>query len=226
MDRPFNTLFMLSSLDGKISTGKVSTRDFDKDCLKIKSIVKGLAQYYAIEKKTDFYSFNTGKVMAKIGMNKKRNITKIPVNFIILDNKPHLTKEGVMNMLKWCKKLFLVTTNKNHPAFKVSSDSLEILYYKKLNLPALFSELKKKYGIRRITIQSGGEMNSSLIRKGLIDRVSFVFAPMLVGGRDAPTLVDGVALSSDKDLKLIKALKLEKINKLKESYIHLVYRVL
>jgi len=31
MKRPITTLFMLISLDGKISTGDVDQRDFDKD---------------------------------------------------------------------------------------------------------------------------------------------------------------------------------------------------
>ena len=69
-------------------------------------------------------------------------------------------------------------------------------------------------------------MNSKLIRLGLIDRVSIVVAPALVGGRDTSSLVDGESLHKESDLKLIKALELVKITKLKNSYIHLIYKVL
>ncbi len=224
-DRTFNTLFMITSLDGKISTGDVDDRDIDKDFKKIKVLQEGRYQYDALEKRTDIHSFNTGRVMAKIGMNTKKDIKRIPVNFIIVDNKPHLNKQGVLNMLKWCKKLYLVTTNKNHPAFNINSHELEIIYYTKLNLQELFKKLHKKYGIKRVTIQSGGEMNALLVREGLIDSVSIVIAPTLIGGRTTSTLMDGDALRSENDLKLIKVLKLEKVNKLKNSYIHVIYKV-
>ena len=38
MDRTFNTLFMISSVDGKISTGNVDDRDVDKDLPRIKGL--------------------------------------------------------------------------------------------------------------------------------------------------------------------------------------------
>ena len=224
-DKTFNTLFMLSSIDGKISTGSTDKRDVDKDFPKIKGIKEGLQQYYNLEKLTDIHSFNTGKVMAKVGMNKKqKNIIKIPANFIIVDNKPHLTKIGVENLLKRTQKLYLVTTNKKHPAYKVKSQDLKIIHYKnKINFINLFKKLKQKYNIPKVTIQSGGNMNALLIRKNLIDRLSLVIAPTLIGGKQTSTLVDGASLKSLKDLKHIKSLKLTKVAKLKNSYLHLVY---
>ena len=226
---PKTTLYLLTSLDGKISSGDTDSRDFDQDLPKIKGIKEGLYQYYEIEKTTDINSFNTGRVMAKIGVNTRKDIKqKISCNFIIVDNKPHLNEKGIIYLTNWVKKLYLVTTNKNHPSFKMKNiENLEIIYQaKKLNLENLFVELKEKYKMKRITIQSGGEMNAELIRNGLIDRVSIVIAPCLVGGRNTSTLVDGVSLKTDKDLQNIKALNLQKVNKLKNSYLQLIYKVL
>jgi len=223
--RTFNTLFMLSSLDGKISTGSVDARDTDKDFPKIKGVCEGLGQYYDLEKRTDRVSLNTGKVMAKIGMNSNKCKLNCPdVDFVIIDSK-HLTLNGVNNLIKKTKKLYLVTTNPHHPAFKVK-DKLELLYYpKKIDFKNLFKKFKQKYKMNRITIQSGGTMNSILIRAGLIDRVSIVIVPALIGGENTSTLVDGTDLLSDKDVSLIKSLKLVKCEKLKKSYLHLVYSV-
>lgn len=63
--RPITTLFMLESLDGKISSGKTDELDADKDWCKIVGVKEGLHQYYAIESTTDSFSLNTGRVMAK-----------------------------------------------------------------------------------------------------------------------------------------------------------------
>ena len=39
---PITTLFMLTSVDGKISTGHVDDRDFDKDLPNVSGIAEGL----------------------------------------------------------------------------------------------------------------------------------------------------------------------------------------
>ena len=48
MNRPITTLFMLSSVDGKISTGATDELDMDKDLPKIEGVREGLYQYYEI----------------------------------------------------------------------------------------------------------------------------------------------------------------------------------
>ncbi|SCW43824.1 hypothetical protein SAMN02910456_01136 [Ruminococcaceae bacterium YRB3002] len=53
MDRPVTTLFMLMSLDGKISTGASDDLDVDRDLPKIEGVREGLHQYYEIEQTTD-----------------------------------------------------------------------------------------------------------------------------------------------------------------------------
>ena len=58
--------------------------------------------------------------MEKVGINnREKKPTKMECSFIIVDNKPHLNEKGVEYLSKWVKKLFLVTTNKDHPAFLI-----------------------------------------------------------------------------------------------------------
>jgi 2,5-diamino-6-(ribosylamino)-4(3H)-pyrimidinone 5'-phosphate reductase len=229
MERPVVTLFMLMSVDGKISTGAINARDVDKDFPKIGGIKDGLKQYYAIEQTTDLFSMNSGKVMAKVGANeKKENIKKIPVSFIVIDNKPHLTDIGVDYFIKMSKTFYLVTTNRDHPAFKYQdADNLEIIYYEnKVDFIDLFKRLRCKYNIEKITLQTGGTLNSVILRNKLIDKISIVVAPALIGGKETPTLIDGTTLELSDELKDIKALKLIDIIKLDNSYIHLKYEVI
>lgn len=69
--RPITTLFMLMSLDGKISTGSTDNMDVDKDFPLIEGVKEGLNQYYEIEQTTDLWSLNSGRVQAKVGVNEK-----------------------------------------------------------------------------------------------------------------------------------------------------------
>jgi 2,5-diamino-6-(ribosylamino)-4(3H)-pyrimidinone 5'-phosphate reductase len=219
---------MISSVDGKISTGDVDERDVDKDYLKITGLKEGLQQYYDLEQRTDIVSVNSGKVQAKVGVNTRPSRKeKIGCTFVVIDNKPHLKSSGVKYFIESSRGLVLVTTNKDHPAFKIKADNLNILYYpKKIDFNDVFEKLRSKFGFKRATIQTGGTLNSILLREGLIDKVSFVIAPALIGGKNTSTLIDGESLRSVSDLNKIKTLKLEKCEKLKQSYVHLVYKVM
>lgn len=225
--KPITTLFMLESLDGKINSGDNDTLDVDRDWKQIDGVKEGLHQYYEIEQTTDLYSLNTGRVMAKIGANEREEPKeKIPCSFIIIDNKPHLNRNGVNYLSKLTKELFIVTTNKNHPAYEINNNNIKILYYEELNLNQLLEDLYNKYNVDRLTIQSGGTLNELFLRENLIDYVNIVIAPILVGGKDTSTLIDGKSIKSPKELNKLKALKLIECNQLEDSYIQLKYEVI
>ena len=230
MNRPITTLFMLESLDGKISSGNTDNLDADKDFCKIDGVKEGLHQYYELEQETDVFSLNTGRVMAKIGVNDKKEYHKKidVVTFVIIDNKPHLNENGIDYLCHWVGKVLLVTTNKKHPAYTIKDnyENLDILYYETLDLERLLEDLYSKYNAERLTIQSGGTLNGMFVRNKIIDFVNIVIAPIIVGGKDVPTLVDGESITDESELNKLMPLKLLECNKLEDSYIELKYKVL
>lgn len=228
MNRPITTLFMLESLDGKISSGSSDNLDADKDFCRIDGVKEGLHQYYELEQETDVFSLNTGRVMAKIGVNDRKEYhEKIDVvTFVIIDNKPHLNGNGIDYLCHWVGKLLLVTTNKNHIAYSLKDkyDNLEILYYETLGLTQLLEDLYSKYNAENLTIQSGGTLNGMFVRNKLIDFVNIVIAPIIVGGKDVATLVDGESITNENELNKLMPLELMECNKLEDSYIQLKYK--
>ena len=115
MDRPITTLFMLMSVDGKISTGSTDELDVDRDFPKLPGVREGLHQYYEIEQTTDLWSFNTGRVQAKMGVNEKELPDKTPVSFVLLDDH-HLTEHGVRYFCALSRQAVVITPNASHPA--------------------------------------------------------------------------------------------------------------
>ena len=225
MTKPITTLFMLMSLDGKISTGDNNSLDFDSDIPNITGAKEGLHQYYEIEQTTDLWSFNTGRVQAKIGANEKEMPEKTPVSFVLLDNT-HLNEHGVRYFCAKSDKFVLVTSNRDHPAFKIEADNLFIIHQDSFSLSDALERLYSDFGCERLTVQSGGTLNEIFLREGLIDYVDIVVAPLLVGGKNTSTLIDGESLKSPEELSKLGVLRLIEATPLEDSYLRLRYEVI
>ena len=225
MGRPITTLFMLMSVDGKISTGATDELDVDRDFPQIAGLREGLHQYYEIEQTTDLWSFNTGRVQAKMGVNTAELPAKTPVSFVLLDNR-HMNAHGVRYFCARSKQFVLITTNREHPAFDVGAENLHIIFQETLSLTDALSVLKDRFGCERLTIQSGGTVNGLFLREKLLDYVDIVVAPVLIGGRDTATLIDGPSLQTRDELTLLGALRLIEARALRDSYVRLRYQVI
>ena len=225
MDRPITTLFMLMSVDGKISPGASDILDVDKDFPNIDGVKEGLHQYYEIEQTTDLWSLNTGRVQAKLGVNEREMPDKTQVSFVIIDNS-HLTENGIRYFCALSKQFVLITTNEKHPAFNVKADNMKIIIQKELSLKLALTELKEKFGCERLTVQSGGTINGLFLREKLFDYVDIVVAPILIGGKDTSTLIDGESITIRSELDKLGVLKLIDCEKLADSYIRLRYAVI
>lgn len=225
MDRAKTTLFMLMSVDGKISTGSSDSLDVDQDFPEITGVREGLHQYYEIEQTTDLWSLNSGRVQAKIGVNTRELANKTPVSFVLIDNQC-LTEHGIHYFCARAKQFVLVTTNKNHPAFGIHAENLHIIYQKELSLKEILTKLKTEFGCERITVQTGGTLNGMLLRDKLIDFIDIIVAPVLIGGKDTSTLIDGRSLVSQSELSQLGVLRLKECIVLKHSYLRLRYEVI
>ena len=69
-------------------------------------------------------------------------------------------------------------------------------------------------------------MNGLFLREKLLDYVDIVVAPVLIGGRDTPTLIDGRSLVSTTELSELGPLKLLDCSVLRDSYLRLRYEVI
>jgi diaminohydroxyphosphoribosylaminopyrimidine deaminase / 5-amino-6-(5-phosphoribosylamino)uracil reductase len=64
-----------------------------------------------------------------------------------------------------------------------------------VDLIALMDELGKM-GIDGILLEGGGTLNESALKSGIVDEVQFIIAPLLLGGRDAISPVEGPGFST------------------------------
>lgn len=124
------------------------------------------------------------------------------------------------------QQFVLVTGNPQHSAFAVDADNLHIVFQQKLDLEQLLVKLKHEFGCERITVQTGGTLNALFLREKLLDYVDIVVAPVLVGGKDTATLIDGESLHERDELHKLGAMKLIDCQVLEDSYLRLRYEML
>lgn len=105
-------------------------------------------------------------------------------------------------------------------------ENAEYIFQKELSLKDALIRLKSEYGCERITIQTGGTLNGLFLREKLFDYVDIVVAPVLIGGKDTSTLIDGKSLLSQEELSELGVLKLQECTVLENSYLRLRYEVI
>jgi len=66
----------------------------------------------------------------------------------------------------------------------------------RVDLEAAFAELEAM-GLDQVMVEGGGELIFSLFEADLVDELSVFVGPVVIGGRDAPTLADGQGFVED-----------------------------
>jgi riboflavin-specific deaminase-like protein len=93
---------------------------------------------------------------------------------------------------------------------------------REINFPRALRWLRKKWGIRRLLCEGGGELNDALFRAGVVDQLHLTVCPKVFGGRTAPTIADGLGASS-----LARAAQLALVSaRRNDDEMFFVYRVL
>ncbi len=135
---------------------------------------------------------------------------------VIVDTNCRLPLES--NIVRKRPELTLVAVGKDIAKTKIKrlkDLGLEVLEVDrdnsgKINLKKLLKILSAR-GINNILCESGGSLTASLFKNKLVDRIVFFISPMIIGGKDAPTAVEGNGVK-----KIDSAVKIEN-TKMKKS---------
>ncbi len=81
--------------------------------------------------------------------------------------------------------------------------------------------LRQEWNVTRLLCEGGGEINAALFAEDLVDEIYLTLCPTIFGGRDAPTMADGLGIENLGEARLLKT-------KTSERYcdeLYLVYTV-
>jgi 2,5-diamino-6-(ribosylamino)-4(3H)-pyrimidinone 5'-phosphate reductase len=91
-----------------------------------------------------------------------------------------------------------------------------------VDLCAALEELNARFGVETVRVDSGGILNGVLLRAGLVDEVSVLIDPCLVGGTSPRSLFVAPDLTSGDDIIRLRLIHFEQV---KENVIWLRYEV-
>jgi len=100
------------------------------------------------------------------------------------------------------------------------ADEVKVFGEKQLDFVAALSWLRKDWNVNRLLCEGGGELNAALFRAGLVDEIYQTICPIVFGGRDAPTMADGLGA---RDLAQATRLRLQSLKRVGHE-LFLVYR--
>ena len=80
-------------------------------------------------------------------------------------------------------------------SLKSVAQEVRICGAREINFRSAFRWLFKKWKIRRLVCEGGGELNDTLFRAGLVDELHITVCPWLFAGRKAPTIAGGAGVA-------------------------------
>ena len=91
------------------------------------------------------------------------------------------------------------------------ADDVEIFGDAEMDFQAAFAWLQRKWQVKSILCEGGGELNTALIRQKLVDEIYITVCPLIFGGRHAPTMADGIGVKSVDDATRLQIKSLKRV---------------
>ncbi len=82
----------------------------------------------------------------------------------------------------------------------------------RVDLRFLLRELGRR-GVLEVLVEGGGEVHASFVQEKLADELYFFVAPILIGGKNAPSSVMGLGVSTLKDVWNVKRMEFRRVGR-------------
>lgn len=218
--RPETTLVIASSVDGRLTGNDSADLDRDKHWKQKEGVRGYLQQAYDLSGEKGVYNLVPGRSMAQTGINLR---TTKPVRenlrLIVLDHLRDLTPQGI-TYLAQCVQNLIIICGISHPITMESHvpRNLSIIKQPRLNRKRALEELFKRK-VNKITIQSSGKLNAKWLNDGLVDYLTIIVYPLMVGSSGTPIL-------ESRDISTVRPLRLIEAKPFNFNYIAMNYQVI
>ncbi len=190
--RPFVHLKLATSLDGRISlTDSVSTA---------LSGNAGRERVQALRHQYDaiLVGGNTAAVDDPMLSDRSGKPRRRPLVRVILDNRLRLPIESRLVATAGDFPIIVFTNSREAEKIKVLKDhGVEVVELEMggRDIAGVLKELKER-SIQSVLVEGGSEVAGSFCDERLVDKLTFLAAPIVIGGREAPNAIGGAGAIS------------------------------
>lgn len=214
--RPYTILNAAMTLDGKIATANGSSNI---------SGPEDLQRVHKIRQETDAIMIGINTLLndnPRLTIHKIKTTHNQNPHRIIIDSKAR-TPLNARILNNDAPTTIAITQQAPTNKINALKEKCNIVTYGKtqVDLKQLMHHLKKDLNINKLMLEGGSTLNFSMIKNQLIDEIRICIAPMIVGGKQSKTLIDGTGFPNMDDST---KLKLQKAYPLGKDYI-LEYKV-
>jgi 2,5-diamino-6-(ribosylamino)-4(3H)-pyrimidinone 5'-phosphate reductase len=146
--------------------------------------------------------------------------------FAIVDSKGRIKNWEDIKKQPWWKgyiSLCSGATPQSHLDYLKEVDVPYIVAGKQnVDMRDVLEQLNLQFGTQRVRVDSGGILNGVLLREGLVDEVSVIISPSLVGGTTPKTMYVAPDLESEEG---VIGLTLTHFETIRDRYVWLRYKV-
>ncbi len=82
---------------------------------------------------------------------------------------------------------------------EAAAHTVKIFGADEINFNLALVWLQKEWGVKRLLCEGGGQLNDALFRADVVDEVNLTVCPLILGGREAPTIAEGLGFAQLKD---------------------------
>jgi diaminohydroxyphosphoribosylaminopyrimidine deaminase/5-amino-6-(5-phosphoribosylamino)uracil reductase len=208
--RPFFLMKAAASLDGKIATkiGEskwISNEESRAYSNRLRSTMDAI-----------MVGINTVILDNPMLLPKGARPKRYPVR-VVLDSKLRipLSCDLVKTARKYRTMIFTLSDQSSDREGKLDSLGVEVVRVgagenRMVSLDDVCLELWKR-GITSVLVEGGGEVNSGLLKAGLIDKVVLFYGPFFIGGKNAANLVAGKGIDFLKDARRVEVISVKRM---------------
>jgi riboflavin-specific deaminase-like protein len=194
---PFVLINMAMTADGKIATANRAVSSFSspRDHQLLLALRATADAVMSGARTVDLNPITMGPGAAKYrALRRRRGLAEYNLR-IITSGSGSVNPDAEVFRHEFSPIIILTTRRAGETRLKrlrAVADAVKVCGAKQLNFRLALRWLRQKWGVKRLLCEGGGELNDALFRAGLVNEVHVTICPKIFGGRNAPTLADGL----------------------------------
>jgi riboflavin biosynthesis pyrimidine reductase len=216
--RPEITVFIAASADGRLISQDSNEFDANKSWKRLPAVQGIISQFFDFSNEPDVFNVCSSDYLLRMGINNQNFVPKKSnLRLLVLDFERQISHFGLVKLAGSVDSLIVVQPE-GKPGSIFPANCRILTTAIPYDLAGIAGQLKSRYHVKKLTVQSAGTMNSEWLQSGIVDHLTVLIYPLLIGNNGTPALIHPEPF-------LVRPLKLVRIDRFDNNYVSLQYDI-